>query len=202
MSKTIAKYKCKECDDIFTATSEEYISCKCGKCCVKPTEISTSYKDDNGRGHNFTRLSNEWNKHIINDITYFYADDFYIMIGDILNLFNEIKSLCKDLDFDIYESFEKDEEGNEFLSYISYTRGESISRYSNESNEVEFTITFKGKDCDEEKFKTRLLKFKDFLHNIKDGKVTVSNRKQMTSNELNLEWERTQLKEYDYTFYF
>jgi hypothetical protein len=127
MSKTIAKFECRECGDIFVATSENFTSCKCGKCCVQPSELSTSYKNDEGRGNYFKRLPNERAKNIINDITYYYENDFYIMTGEVLNLFNEVKALCEELDFHIYESFEKDEEGNEFLNYISYTKSESVS---------------------------------------------------------------------------
>lgn len=202
MPKTITKFECIKCGDIFTATSEEYTSCKCGKCCVQPSEISTSYQNDNDRGHYFKRLSNEWDKNIINDITYYYESDFYIMKGDVLDLFNEVKSLCKELDFHIYESFKKDEEGNEYLDYISYTKSEDISKYSNACNAVEFTKRFEKGYNDEEKFKNRLLKFKEILIGMKNNNIDLSNRKQMLSEELDLNWERKQLEEYDYTFYF
>lgn len=202
MSKTIAKFKCTECDHVFTATSEDYTSCKCGKCCIKPEYWSTSYKNDDGRGHYFKRLPNEWDNNIINDITYYYADDFYIMTGDILNLFTEVKELCKELDFHIYESFKNGEDGSEFLSYISYTKSEGISKYSNETNEIKLTIDFEGKNRNEEKFKNRLLLFRDFLTNMKNNNINISDRKQMLSDKLDLQWERKQLEEYDYTFYF
>lgn len=212
MPKTIAKFKCKLCDDIFTATSNEYVSCKCGKCCVQPTDFSTSYKSDNGRGLNFIRLENEWVKNElgkyvrseINDITYYYENDFYIMTGDILNIFNEVKLLCEELDFSIYESFKEDEIGNKYLAYISYTNSEDINEYSHERNIIEFTKRFEKQytDVNEEKFKNRLLEFKNFLINVKNNNINITDRKQMISDELNLDYDVKQLKEYDYTFYF
>jgi hypothetical protein len=147
-------------------------------------------------------LINQWDQNIINDITYYYAEDFYIMKGEILNLFNEIKALCQELNFYIYEDFEKDKDGNEYLNYISYSKLENIKKYSNQCNEIEFTVNFKNKFCDEEGFKHRLICFKNFLIDVKNNNINIANRKQMTSDELNFEWERTQLQEYDYKFFF
>lgn len=193
MTRTIANFKCKLCGDIFTATSKEYSSCQCGMSKVSPSEYQTAY--DNKLGWNCERL------HDGNDHTYYDENDLFIMTGEILELYADIKSLCNELDFYIYEDYETDEEDNEYLKYINISRSEFCDKHYTEQNEIEFKIQL-DKPFNEDKFRKRLLDFKEFLINVKDNNVSISNRKQLTSDKLNLEWQREQLKYYDYTFYF
>jgi hypothetical protein len=192
MPKTIAKFKCKICNDIFTAQSDKYYTCKCGMSEVRPEEISTYYQKD--KGIQFERLIGE-------DKTYYNEDDVYIMSGEILNLFNEMESLCQELDFHIYKSFEEDENDKKYLYYISYTKSDYLNSNSDEVNEFEFTQRF-TKYTNEKEFKIRLIKFINFLKQIKNGDIDICNRKLLISDSLELDYNSKQLKKYDYIFYF
>lgn len=197
MPKTIANFQCKLCGDIFTATSDEFASCKCGMSEVKPSEISSEYKGE--KGVNFERLRDG------NDHTYYNENDIYIMNNEILELYNQVKQLCTELDFSIYESYKYDELGNEYLNYINFETFEFAQRNHRVNNEAGNTIKFKArldKPFNEDNFKVRLLEFKNFLLKIKNKEVDISNREQLVSDELDLEWDRRQLELYDYTFYF
>jgi hypothetical protein len=203
MPKTIAKFRCKECGDIFTATSDEYTFCKCGKCGVKPDHYSTQYKNDNNSGYYFERLDNDYENKIINDVTYYFESDFYIMKGEILDLYNEVKILAKELKFFVYESFREDDKENQYLEHISFSKREYINQYY-EQNEIDFSIYFDKNnfpDRFETEYKERLTNFRDFLIKLKNKEINLSDRNTLKADE-NISWSREQLELYDYSFKF
>lgn len=188
MSRTIAQIECKKCGDVFEATSDDYASCKCGLSAVKPDGFSASYKTDNGRGMNFKIVSNK---------THYFESDFYIMKGEVLDSFNNIRKMCDELDFHLYDDYEYGENGEKYLSYISYTKSETSNKYTNEDNIIEFTIRFKH--MDDESFIKRLNGFKDFLTSLKNDTIKISDRKELKDK---YEYDKSNLGHYDYTFYF
>jgi len=190
MPKTIANFQCNKCGDIFTAQSDKYYSCKCGLSEVKPDYLLTYYTPEK---HNFIRLQDG------NDHTYFNENDIYIMSDEILNLFTEIKTLCIEFGFHIYESFKKDEFGKEYLDYIDYTLSDFINKDFIEQNEIEFCARLE-KPLNEEKFMCRLQEFKKFLLLLKNNEIKISDRKKLV--EIVESWNREQLKMYDYRFNF
>lgn len=191
--KTIANIRCKECGDIFTAVSGKWNKCKCGKTEVEPNELSTAYNPKSGC--NFERL------HDGNDITYYEEDDFYIMKDEVLVRFNLVKQLSEELDFHIYESFKNGENGRAYLSYLNYTKSDLINH--NEMNEIQFCVRF-DKYFNEEEYISRLESFYNFLLYLKDNPELLTKRKALLdySDEKDVEWDRTQVKDYDYKFYF
>jgi hypothetical protein len=160
---------------------------------VKPSEYSTEYNPN--KGWNCKRLCDG------NDRTYYDEKDLYIMTGDVLDLYNDVKHLCKELDFHMYESFEKDEYDNYYLRHINFDKFE-FTPYSNDAgNKIEFSARL-NKPFDENMFRNRLQEFKEFLLKIKNNEVDLKNRKQLISDELDLTWDKKQLDIYDYNFYF
>lgn len=190
--RTVANFRCKECGDIFLAESGKYTKCKCGKSEVDPGEMgSTAYRGSVC----FERLKDG------EDHTYYDENDFYIMEGDVLDLFNKMKLMCEELDFHIYESFKKGEDGGEYLSYINYTNSDLINH--NEMNEVQFCVRF-DKYFNEEDYVGRVDSFYEFLLYLRDNPELLKKRKELLdySDKNNVEWDRKQVKDYDYTFYF
>ncbi|SEU09560.1 hypothetical protein SAMN05443270_3106 [Lacrimispora sphenoides] len=190
--KTVANFRCKECDDIFWAESGKWTKCKCGKCEVEPLEMgSTAYRGKQC----FERLKDG------EDHTYYDESDFYIMEGEVLDLFNKMKQMCEELDFHIYESFKKSEDGDEYLSYINYTNSDLINH--NEMNEVQFCVRF-DKYFNAGDYIGRLNSFYEFLLYLKNNPELLKKRKELLdySYKNDVEWDRKQVKDYDYTFYF
>jgi hypothetical protein len=190
--KTVANFRCKECGDVFRAESGKFTKCKCGKCEVEPGDIgSTAYKGSVC----FERLKDG------EDHTYYDENDFYIMEGDALDLFNKTKLMCEELDFHIYESFKKGEDESEYLSYLNYTKSDLINH--NEMNEIQFCVRF-DKYFNEKDYISRLESFYNFLLYLKSNPELLTKRKELLkySDEKDVEWSREQVKDYDYKFYF
>lgn len=193
MPKIICNFKCKLCGDIFTATSENFSHCKCGMSEVKPSRCSTTYNPKKG-----------WNCEVIIDenyLQYYFKSDFYIMTGEILDLFNQMKNLCKELEFNLYENFQYSENDEEFLEYISFTLDEDYNYYEN--NRMKFEVWFSKEmnyNFNEVDFKNRLLTFIDVLNKLKTKEIKLSDRKKLLEID-ELCWHRERLKKYDYEFY-
>lgn len=197
MPKTVANFKCNKCGDVFTATSEEYTSCKCGLCRVQPTYYRTNYSNTDGKGIYFERLCDG------HDHTYYNQDEFYVMKGDILELFKEVECLCKELEFYLYYDYERDENNNEILGYIEFSKMDSIDEYYIEHNEIHFEKRFKNEYFSDEKeaeYKDRLIDFKRLLIKLKNKEIKFSDRNAISEEAK--EWGREQITKYDYDFYF
>jgi hypothetical protein len=199
MPKTTANFKCNKCGDVFTATSENCTSCKCGLCEVQPSMCMTSYSSRDGKGAFFERLSDG------HDNTYYSQDEFYIMKENILDLFEEVVSLSKEVGFYQYYNHEIDEEGNELLKSIHFSKSDFVDKHYTEQNEINFSIHFDKenfkRDDHEIKLISRLTNFKTFLISLRNEEIKLSDRKFLKDYE-NLDWERTQVDAYDYNFYF
>ena len=170
MPRTIAQIKCRECDDVFTATTEEYTSCKCGKnkVKVKVDQFSTQYKNTDGMGMYFDRLSSN---------TYYLESDFYIMQDDVLDLFNEVKVLCEELEFDIRDYYEYGENKEKYLRTIEFIYGQLIKSSSMEYNYIRFNVNYRN--IDEDTLIERLIEFKQVLILLKNKEIDLSNREKM-----------------------
>jgi len=161
-------------------------------CEVEPGEMgSTAYRGNVC----FERLKDG------EDYTYYDDNDFYIMEGDVLVLFNKMKQMCEELDFHIYESFKKGEDEREYLSYLNYTKSDLINH--NEMNEIQFCVRF-DKYFNEKDYISRLESFYNFILYLKDNPELLTKRKELLkySDEKDVEWSREQVKDYDYKFYF
>lgn len=193
MPTTIAKFKCNKCGDIFVTNSDlGFTKCKCGACNLEPHEYFISYFNTDGAGKNFTQLESN---------TYYSHDEIYTMSGDVLSLFNQVKSLCKELDFYYFDSYVKDKNGNDLLYNCNFDKDECANDV--EFNSIEFHKEFSN-DVDqetEEQFKNRLTNFKDLLEHIKNNNLALSDRKQLLDKDY-LSWDRKQKEYYDYKFYF
>ena len=193
MPVTEAKFKCKVCNDIFDATSNEYASCKCGESVVLPSQYSTSYKGS----ANFERLEAN---------TYYFEEDFFILKGNLKDKYNRIVELSKSLNFHCWESTDKGKNGETYLSTISINRSESVSRYSSESNEVTlyFRLNKEYSNPSEKELNMRFDKFIEFLHMVKNGEIELKDRSKLlnVAEEKDVYWSREQIEEYDYSFNF
>lgn len=186
--KTLANFRCKLCNDIFSATSDDFTTCKCGETRVRPERYSTSYSGK----MEFERLKDG------QDLTYYSEDDFYIISTE---LYDEVKYLAKELDFHIYESIEKSADGKEFLNSVNISN--MVITDSKRFNSLEFNEQFEKSPywsrwggSPEERMKA----FKEILIKIKNNEISLKNTDVLKSIDT-LAWDAKQVKEYDYEFY-
>lgn len=193
MPITEAKFKCNICEDIFDATSDEYVSCKCGESTVKPSQYSTDYKGK----INFERLDCN---------TYYFVDDFLILKDGLKEKYSIIKDMSSKLGFFVHEITEIGKSGEKFLSVISISKTESASKYSSEYNEVSFyyRLNKEYSNPSEINLNERFNIFIEFLYMVENGEILLKDRKRLLdySDEKDIYWSREQVKEYDYNFRF
>jgi hypothetical protein len=192
LPKVIAKFKCKECQDIFEATSDNFSKCKCGKCSVKPWEYGTSYHRDNNSGKYFEELEKK---------TYRYQEEYHILEQDFMDIWNHIKEIKEERGYlshcsvYIYEGYDRSDDGNKFLARL--TAEVSDVKYG-ESTTLAFNAHLDYKH-DNEELLDRLQRFYDLFIKIINKDVDINDRTKM--KDLSSEWDRTQCELYDYTFY-
>lgn len=194
MPLTEAKIKCLECEDVFTADSKDFTKCKCGKTEVRPDKYSTSYRD---HGVNFKTLESN---------TYYFEDDFLKLDKHLLSIYENIKTLAKELGFYINEMKERGKDGQEFLDVISISKDEFVSNYSSSMNKISFYCRL-GKTYSTPKYETvekRLTRFLSFLEDLKNDNIKIKNRTKLLqyAEERNMNWSKEQVEEYDYNFSF
>ena len=196
MSKTVANFKCEVCGDIFTAYSDKYYTCKCGKSKVKPEYFSTSYDPEVGYNCEWLRDGK--------DHTYYDESEVLVFDRETAELYNKVKELSKLLDFSVYENYVQKETGTEMLNTIRISKNEYIPYSNDEVNNIKFNMHLGGffRKPNISDVKERLYNFLNFLIKIESEEVNLKDRKQLISDELNLEWDRKQLELYDYSFYF
>jgi hypothetical protein len=188
--KEVAKFKCKECGDVFEATSEEYVSCKCGKCCVKPSTYSTSYMSNEGRGLYFERLESK---------TYYDEKDYLNLTRKTQLMWNVIKKLkFNDCYLHFYEGIDHSVDGNKYLRELELRVNKYLSN-NVETNTLKLRIDLRRNYTNDQVF-DRLKSFYEILKQV--------NKKEFDLSDVDLlkaksqDWERTQCDYYDHTFYF
>jgi len=192
LPRIVSSFKCKECDDIFEATSDDFSKCKCGKCCVKPSMYSTTYKNDNGKGCNFERL---------HDKIYRFKEEYTELSPEFYELWDKIKEVKENREFQsptmfIYDRQDKSEDGDVFTSSLTaeiYT----TNRY-HESTSLKFSVDLTQKHDSNEVFE-RLKKFYGILQNIINNELELNDRVAM--KEVVDDWHKRQIEAYDYDFY-
>lgn len=189
-----AIYKCLFCEDEFKTISGTFTKCECGKSQIEPTTYGYSYKD----GSKVERISSD---------TYYHQDEFYIMSDEIEEIYNEMKAIKErnGYTFGHFEMYEKDESGNELLSFFKFEVEGFASSYSTEINSVSLYVYLEKKRfCGEDELKRRMLNYLNFMKLIESGEVKVSDRSGLIdlSEDIGMDYRAEQLEHYDYKFYF
>lgn len=116
---------------------------------------------------------------------------------NILKLYNDIKELSRELGFYAHEGYEYSESGKELkeinISSFIIVRNVGI-------NEIVFKAILDN-NFDEDRFESRLLKFKNFLLKMKNKEIDIANREQLLSEELFSTRDGKYAGLCDYTFY-
>lgn len=193
LPKVIAKFKCKECQDVFEATSDEFSKCKCGKCNVKPSDYITSYKNDgDSRGCYFEQIETK---------VYRFKEEYHELNQDFMDIWNKIKAIKEERKYAppsiyIHEMMDKSDDGNRFLRNVS-TELYDVNKYG-EYTKLRFDVNLKCKH-DDAALLERIEKFYDLFMKIINKEVDINNREEMKS--LSSNWNKEQCEMYDYTFY-
>ncbi|MFL1672600.1 hypothetical protein [Paenibacillus dendritiformis] len=192
MPKVIATFRCKECQDVFEASSDDFTKCNCGKCSVKPSEYSTAYETKNGKGRFFERVS---------DQIYRYKDEYTELSEEFYELWNKLKQIKEERKYQfpslcIYEGRDRSADGNVFMSSLS-AEVFDVNKYQ-EATYLKFKVNLKEKFEPNDAL-VRLQKFFDIFNHIVLTEIDLNDREKL--KEIVDDWYKEQCDLYDYIFY-
>ncbi|MEC0209682.1 hypothetical protein P4H70_12145 [Paenibacillus ehimensis] len=192
MSKVVAAFRCKECQDIFEANSEGFTECKCGKCCVKPNEYSTTYETINGKGNYFVRIS---------DQIYRFKEEYTELSEEFYELWNKLKQIKEEREYQfprlyIYERQDRSADGNVFMRSLSAEIFDANNYH--ELTYLKFKLDLRQK-FEPNSALIRLQKFYSIFNKVNSKEIDLNNRGKL--KEIADDWYREQCDLYNYTFY-
>lgn len=169
MPITEGKYQCKICEDIFEAKSGSFTKCKCGQSEIEPRYFGYSYKN----GNEVIRIEEK---------SYHIEEEFVKLPEDIQKIYNEIKQIkdANGFKYFLHEMTDTGKDGERYLSKIHITHDEWIGNHSHERNSIELNVNLTKKDYQgDEKTRSRLQRFLNFMKAIESGELDLSKRKKM-----------------------
>lgn len=205
MPRSIGKYQCKTCNEIFTATSDRYTSCPCGASKIKPHE--THYSGYSYEENTVT---------VIDGRSYYLSEEFAKPSDKALELIQEIERRCHErlrgVEDHVYyyavRYHQPDENGNRSLLDNFEVHIEANQKECSVAcNKLRIYVSFKQKSYqpfDMQEAENRLEQFLETLKNIQNNSLKLSHTKnlQTLSEENDLYLDKTQVDEYNYTLLF
>lgn len=195
MPKVVASFECILCGDIFEATSDGHAECKCGKNSVRPSEYSTAYWSNNGRGKNFKRIKSE---------TFYFPEEYLILDETCMKLWEKIKNFkfnnCSH-SFWANEYKDKSADGNEYIA----TLRSDVSKFNkyDEQDELKLKIGLRrekySRSPEVSIIKEKLKRYYKTLIKLKYSKLDLNNRDFMM--DYSSSFYRNQQDKYDYEFW-